>query len=79
MLNHQLSLHQMHVYYENVIHLLPGALALAEKLGMGLEILAHPGGVFEQEDIAGITAPEDVAFLTNDLRNREKTLFLIDL
>ena len=67
------------MYYENVIHLLPGALALAEKLGMGLEILAHPGGVFEQEDIAGITAPEDVAFLTNDLRNREKTLFLIDL
>ena len=67
------------MYYENVIHLLPGALALAEKLGMGLEILGHPGGVFEQEDIARITAPEDAAFLTNDLRNREKSLFLIDL
>ena len=67
------------MYYENVIHLLPGALALAEKLGMGLEILGHPGGVFEQEDIARITALEDAAFLTNDLRNREKSLFLIDL
>lgn len=67
------------MYYENVIHLMPGALALAEKLGMGLEILGHPGGVFEQEDIARITAPEDAAFLTNDLRNREKSLFLIDL
>lgn len=67
------------MYYENVVHLLPGAVALAEKLGMGLEILGHPGGVFEPEDIAQITAAEDVAFLTNDLRNREKSLFLIDL
>ena len=46
---------------------------------MDLEILGHPGGVFEQEDIAQITSAEDVAFLTNDLRNREKSLFLIDL
>ena len=67
------------MYYENVIHLLPGAVSLAEKLDMGLEILGHPGGVFEPEDIAQITAAEDAAFLTNDLRNRERSLFLIDL
>ena len=67
------------MYYENVIHLLPGALSLAEKLGLDLEVLGHPGGVFEQEDIAQITSPEDREFLTNDLRNRERSLFLINL
>lgn len=67
------------MYYENVIHLLPGAVALAEKLGMDLEILGHPGGVFEPEDMAQITSVEDLAFLTDDLRNREKSLFLMDL
>lgn len=67
------------MYYENVIHILPRAVSLAEKLGMDLEILGHPGGVFEQEDIAKITSAEDRAFLTNDLRNRERSLFLIHL
>lgn len=67
------------MYYENVIHLLPRAVSLAEKLGMDLEILGHPGGVFEQEDIARITSAEDRAFLTNDLRNRERSLFLLNL
>lgn len=67
------------MYYENVIHLIPGAAALAEKQGMGLEILGHPGGVFEAEDIAEITAEDDRAFLTSDLRNREKSMFLINL
>ena len=67
------------MYYENVIHLLPRAVSLAEKLRMDLEILGHPGGVFEQEDIDRITSPEDRAFLTNDLRNRERSLFLLNL
>lgn len=67
------------MYYENVIHLLPGAIALAERKGMNLEILGHPGGVFEQEDLAEITSAEDRAFLNNPLRNRERSLFLIDL
>ena len=67
------------MYYENVIHILPGAVALAEKLGMNLEILGHPGGVFEEEDIAEITSEEDRIFLTSQLRNREKSLFLINL
>ena len=67
------------MYYENVIHLLPGALALAEKKGMDLEILGHPGGVFEAEDMAQITSADDMAFLTSHLRNREKSLYLINL
>jgi predicted glycoside hydrolase/deacetylase ChbG (UPF0249 family) len=67
------------MYYENVIHLLPGALALAERKGMDLEILGHPGGVFEEADIAEITSPEDREFLTDQLRNREKSLYLINL
>ena len=67
------------MYYENVIHFLPKAVTLAEKLGTGMEILGHPGGVFEPEDIAEITSAEDVAFLTSPLRNREKSLFLINL
>lgn len=67
------------MYYENVIHLLPRAVSLAERTGVNLEILGHPGGVFEQEDIAQITSAEDRAFLTNPLRNRERSLFLLDL
>ena len=67
------------MYYENVIHLLPRAVSLAEKLGMDLEILGHPGGVFEQEDIDEITSAEDRDFMTNDLRNRERSLFLLNL
>lgn len=67
------------MYYENVIHILPDAIALAEKQGINLEILGHPGGVFESEDIARITSDEDRKFLTSPLRNREKSLFLINL
>ena len=67
------------MYYENVIHLFPGAVSLAEKLGMDLEILGHPGGVFEPEDVAQITSADDLAFLTSPMRNREKSLFLINL
>lgn len=67
------------MYYENVIQFLPGAVALAEKKGLGLEVLGHPGGVFEAEDIAQITAADDKTFLTSQLRNREKSMFLINL
>ena len=67
------------MYYENLKVFFPQARKLAEKKGWDLEILGHPGGVFEEADIARITSAEDRAFLTNDLRNREKSLFLIDL
>lgn len=66
------------MYYENVSVLMPDAVKLAENKGRNLEILAHPGGVFEEEDIRQITSPDDRAFLTNDLRNREKSMFLIN-
>ncbi len=65
------------MYYENVIHILPGAVALAEKLGKNIEILAHPGGVFEEEDISRITSEEDREFLTSRMRDRERSMFLI--
>lgn len=67
------------MYYENVVQLLPGAVSLAEKLGMDMEILGHPGGVFEPEDVARITSHDDRTFLTSPLRNREKTLFLVNI
>lgn len=63
------------MYRENVEPLLPDALALAEKRGWGLEILAHPGGVYEPEDIARITAQDDVHFLTSPYREKEASLF----
>ncbi len=63
------------MYRENVAPILPDAIALAKKLGQGLEILAHPGGVYESDDIAKLTCEEDVAFLTSDLRRREASLF----
>lgn len=65
------------MYRENVEPLLPDAAALAEKRGWGLEILAHPGGVYEPEDIARITAPGDVHFLTSPYREKEATLFKV--
>lgn len=65
------------MYYENVIHILPDAIALAQKLGKGLEILAHPGGVYEEDDISQITFANDLEFLTSRMRDRERSMFLI--
>ena len=67
------------MYYENLKVFFPQAKKLAQKRGLDLEILGHPGGVFEDEDIAKITCEEDRIFLTSPLRNREKSMFLINL
>ena len=67
------------MYYENVSALLPDAVKLAARKGISLEILGHPGGVYEPEDIARITSAEDVAFLTSPMRKQEKNLFLIHM
>ena len=67
------------MYYENLKVFFPQAMKLAQKRGWDLEILGHPGGVFEDEDIAKITCEEDRIFLTSPLRNREKSMFLINL
>lgn len=63
------------MYRENVAALLPDALALAEKAGAFVEILAHPGGVQEPEDAARLTNRNDVDFLTSPRREKEAALF----
>lgn len=63
------------MYRENVAPILPDAIALAKKRGCGIEVLAHPGGVYEDADIAKLTHPDDVAFLTSEFRKKEATLF----
>lgn len=62
----------------NVERFLDGACALAARKGLGLEILAHPGGVYEAEDIAHLTNRADAAFLTSPHREQEVSLFEID-
>lgn len=63
------------MYRENVEPILPDALRLAKKLNRGIEILAHPGGVYEKEDIAKLTNADDLTFLTCDFRRKEVSLF----
>lgn len=59
---------------ENVEAILPDALRLAQKQGRGLEILAHPGGVTEEEDLKKLTHPDDVSFLSSPDRLLEKDM-----
>lgn len=56
--------------------LLPDAVRLAEKRGWHLELLAHPGAVYEPEDIRALTNRDDVAFLTSPARRKEAEAFL---
>jgi len=63
------------MYFENVAPILQDACALAKRHKWGLEILAHPGGVYEQEDILQLTNRDDIRFLTSDLRRREAGMF----
>lgn len=64
-----------HMHQDNVACILPDAIALAGKQGQNLEILAHPGGVYEAEDIEKLTNPDDIAFLTSHAREKEVSLF----
>ncbi len=66
------------MYRENLLPILPGAIALARKKGLHLELLAHPGGVSEAEDQALITSRDDLAFLTSPMRGREVTLYQLE-
>jgi hypothetical protein len=65
------------MYYENISPILRDAETLAMQKGWGLEVLAHPGGVYEQEDICQLTHPDDVQFLTSEMRRKEASLFQI--
>jgi len=67
------------MYLENVAPILPDAYDLAQRRHWNLEILAHPGGVYEPEDIAQLTCKDDTAFLTSDKRKREASLFCGEL
>lgn len=59
----------------NVSALRKDAAALAERRGWGLEILAHPGGVYEPEDLAELTHKDDAAFLSSRFRREEAEMF----
>lgn len=63
------------MYRENVERVLPDAMALAKKKKQNLELLAHPGGVYEEADTALLTNQQDMAFLTSDARNREADMY----
>ena len=61
---------------DNVRILISDALLFAEKKDFSLEILAHPGGVYEESDIQKITFPNDIAFMTSDNRRKEAEMFM---
>jgi len=63
------------MYQENVVPCLEDAIRLARERQWDIELLAHPGGVYEPEDIARLTNASDVHFLTSEYRNKEASLF----
>lgn len=58
----------------NVSAILPDAMELARKNQMDIELLSHPGGVFEDADIEKLTSKDDLHFLTCDFRNKEGSM-----
>lgn len=63
------------MYRENVALILPEALRMAREQNRDIEILAHPGGVYEAEDIAKLTNANDVSFLTSENRRKEAAMY----
>ena len=61
--------------HQNVSAILEDAKGFAAKQDMGLEVLAHPGGVYEASDITQLTHPDDITFLTSDARRLEADMF----
>lgn len=62
---------------ENVNAILPDAIHTAEKKGWGIELLAHPGGVYLPGDIDQLTHSGDIKFLTSIDRQKEKEMFYL--
>ena len=62
--------------YRRFCAILPSAESMASKQGMGLELLAHPGAVYEHMDIARLTNDSDYRFLTSPAREVEAESFL---
>ncbi len=63
------------MYPENILPVLPEAVRFARKHGQDIELLAHPGGIYEAADIARLTFPDDRTFLTSPSRSAEAALF----
>lgn len=66
-----------HMNFSNVSALLNDAKTLAAQKGRGVEILAHPGGVYEPADLAQLTNRDDAAFLSSPLRQAEGEMFCL--
>ena len=62
--------------YRRMSLLLPGAERLAEKKGLGLEILAHPGSVHGEENLERVTNRDDLKFFTSPAREEEAKAFI---
>lgn len=56
--------------YDKFSLLLPEAEKIAQK-GQNVEFLAHPGAIFEEQDITALTNKDDVAFLSDPHRRNE--------
>lgn len=61
---------------QNVSAILSKAIKMVEIRGWGIELLAHPGGVYVPENISQLTHPDDIKFLTSPFRSKEKEMFL---
>ena len=57
--------------YGKISRLLPALEAEADRRGWGLELLLHPGAVYEEEDIRALTNRSDHKFLTSPDRMLE--------
>lgn len=57
--------------YQNVTSILPDVRKKAERLGQNVELIFHPGAVYEKEDWNRLTDPGDRAFLSSEFRKTE--------
>lgn len=59
------------MFLDDVKKVLPSFIKLAQKKKCTLEILFHPGGIYEVDEIRNITNLDDYKFLTSNNRNLE--------
>ena len=62
--------------YRRMKTILPAAEAMAAEKGIGLEILAHPGAVHLEKNLAKVTNQDDYRFFTSPAREEEGKAFL---
>ena len=66
-----------HFDYRRMKAILPAAESMAAQKGIGLEILAHPGAVRLEENLARVTNQNDYRFFTSPAREEEGKAFLM--